>query len=51
MENLSLDRKDNRLLSSLTDLKLENIKNEIPLEEVHSILSFRVKERQEKWVH
>jgi hypothetical protein len=29
MENL--DRKDNRLLSSLTDLKLENIKNEVPL--------------------
>ena len=51
MENLNLDRKDNRLLSSLTDLKLENVKNEIPLEEVHSILSFRVKERQEKWVH
>jgi hypothetical protein len=31
MENLNLDRKDNRLLSSLTDLKLENVKIETPL--------------------
>lgn len=38
MENLNLDRKDNRLLSSLTDLKLENVKNEMPIEEVPLVL-------------
>lgn len=34
----SLDRKDNRLVSSLIDLKLENIKNETLLEEVLLLL-------------
>jgi len=34
----SLDRKDNRLVSSLIDLKLENIKNETLFEEVYILL-------------
>ncbi len=49
MENL--DRKDIRLLSSLTDLKLENIKNESHNEEVSFILALREKERLAKWEH
>lgn len=36
MENL--DRKDNRLVSSLIDLKLDNVKNYTPLEEVQILL-------------
>lgn len=47
MENL--DRKDNRLLSSLTDLKLENMKCEVHNEDVWLVLSFRVRERRAKW--
>lgn len=47
MENLNLDRKDNRLLSSLTDLKLENVKNEMPLEEVPLVLCLGQKKDQE----
>jgi hypothetical protein len=46
MENLNLDRKDNRLLSSLTDLRLENAKNEMPIEEVLIALSLGEKKDQ-----
>ena len=49
MENL--DRKDIRLLSSLTDLKLENIKSESHTEEVSFVLALREKGRHVKWGH
>lgn len=46
----SQDRKDNRLLSSLIDLKLESVRTEPQLEEV-SHISCREKERRERWEH
>lgn len=45
-----VNRKDNRLLSSLTDLKLDNIKGENHNDEVHIGLCFRLRESQEKLV-
>ena len=46
MENL--DRKDNRLVSSLIDLKLESVRRETVFEEVPQLI-FRANVNQERW--